>query len=245
MNDFLWAIFPYICLIVFVGGLIWRYRYDQFGWTTRSSEIYEKKLLAIGSPLFHFGILGVAVGHFMGLVIPESWTDAVGISEKAYHAFALGGGIVFGLMTLVGLIILVFRRRTTQMVFTATTNNDKLMYLVLGIVIATGIWNTTGPSLIDGYNCRTTVSEWFRSIFWFHPDTEAISHAPISFRIHGFCAFLLFALWPFTRLVHVFSAPIGYLVRPALIYRSRGTASGVGLSGKTREKVWERPGLGR
>ena len=66
-----------------VGGTIWRYRYDKFGWTTRSSQLYESRLLRIGSPLFHFGILVVIVGHIGGLVIPESWTEAVGLTEHA------------------------------------------------------------------------------------------------------------------------------------------------------------------
>ena len=81
MNQFLWVIFPYICLTTFVGGHLWRYRYDKFGWTTRSSQLYEDRLLRIGSPLFHFGILAVFLGHVMGLGVPKSWTEAVGVSR--------------------------------------------------------------------------------------------------------------------------------------------------------------------
>ena len=84
----LWVVVPYACLTTFVVGTVWRYRYDKFGWTTRSSELYEKRLLRLGSPLFHFGLLAVIAGHFVGLVIPESWTHAVGISEVAYHFLA-------------------------------------------------------------------------------------------------------------------------------------------------------------
>ena len=81
MDTFLWVIVPYLCLATFVVGHFWRYRYDKFGWTTRSSQLYESRLLRWGSPLFHFGILAVFFGHVMGLGIPESWTSAVGISE--------------------------------------------------------------------------------------------------------------------------------------------------------------------
>ena len=63
----LWVVVPYVCLAVFVGGHVWRYRYDKFGWTTRSSQLYESRLLRLGSPLFHFGILFVLMGHVMGL----------------------------------------------------------------------------------------------------------------------------------------------------------------------------------
>ena len=92
MDTFLWVIVPYLCLTTFVVGHFWRYRYDKFGWTTRSSQLYENKLLRIGSPLFHFGMLGVVGGHIIGLLVPQSWTDAVGISHEAYHVVAVTGG---------------------------------------------------------------------------------------------------------------------------------------------------------
>ena len=102
MNEFLWVVVPYLCLTTFVVGHFWRYRYDKFGWTTRSSQLYEDRLLRIGSPLFHFGMLGVVGGHVIGLLVPESWTDAVGISEHAYHVVAVAGGLLAGVMALVG-----------------------------------------------------------------------------------------------------------------------------------------------
>jgi nitrate reductase gamma subunit len=113
MNVVLWGVLPYLVIATLVGGTIWRYRYDKFGWTTRSSQLYESRLLRIGSPLFHFGILVVLVGHVVGLLIPESWTNALGVSEQAYHAQALTLGGIAGFCTLVGIGILIVRRRTT------------------------------------------------------------------------------------------------------------------------------------
>ena len=81
MDAVLWGVFPYLTIAVLVGGTIWRYRYDKFGWTTRSSQLYESRLLRIGSPLFHFGILLVIIGHIGGLVVPQAWTEALGISQ--------------------------------------------------------------------------------------------------------------------------------------------------------------------
>ena len=130
MTDFLWVVFPYLCLTTFVVGHLWRYRYDKFGWTTRSSQLYESRLLRIGSPLFHFGILAVFLGHVMGLGIPKSWTEAVGVSESMYHFMAVSIGAVAGFATLVGMVILIYRRRTTGPVFSATTKMDKFMYLL-------------------------------------------------------------------------------------------------------------------
>ncbi len=241
MNTFLWVVFPYVAMAVFVVGLIWRYRYDKFGWTTRSSQLYESKLLSIGSPLFHFGILFALLGHVMGLVIPKSWTDALGIDQHAYHLVAVGGGLVSGAMIVIGFIILVFRRRTVKSVFNATTINDKVMYLVLGLVIFFGMWNTLSTALSDAYNYRTGVSPWFRSIFKFAPDASLIATAPVQFQIHAFLAFLLILIWPFTRLVHVFSAPVGYLTRPYIVYRSAGDAPGVRNTAKAPTGTWDKP----
>ncbi len=219
---FFFVIFPYMCLTCFVVGHIWRYRYDQFGWTTRSSEWYESRLLRWASPMFHFGLLGVIMGHVMGLLIPEQWTSAMGISETTYHWIALIPGAIFGIVMLIGLIGLLVRRRFTPAVFQATTPMDKAMFLLLGIVVFFGLWNTLYWQGIEGgYNERETVSIWFRSIFYFNPQAELMPEAPLSFQLHAIFAFALFALWPFTRLVHVFSAPVGYLWRPYVVYRSR------------------------
>lgn len=247
MSTFLWVIFPYICLATFVVGHIWRYRYDKFGWTTRSSQLYEDKLLRIGSPLFHFGILFVAVGHFMGLVVPQSWTSSAGISKELYHWVALIGGLPAGIATLLGLIILVYRRRTTGPVFSATTVNDKVMYAVLGAVIIVGMWNTVAGTLMGigvagDFNYRESVSPWFRQIFWFSPDASLMANVPFGFQAHAFLAFLLFAMWPFTRLVHVFSAPLGYFVRPYIVYRSRDRRPGTGTGTRAQKRGWEKVG---
>ncbi|MCV0022147.1 respiratory nitrate reductase subunit gamma, partial [Mobiluncus curtisii] len=101
---FWWTGFPYLALGFLVVGLIWRYRYDKFGWTSRSSQIYESTLLRWASPLFHFGILFVGVGHVMGLLIPKSWTTTLGVSEHVYHLMATIGGMAAGVATVVGLL---------------------------------------------------------------------------------------------------------------------------------------------
>jgi nitrate reductase gamma subunit len=238
MSTLLWAVLPYVTIAILVVGSIWRYRYDKFGWTTRSSQLYESRLLRIGSPLFHFGILVVVIGHVIGLVIPESWTSAAGLSERAYHVQALTLGGIAGVCTLVGVAILIYRRRTTGPVFMATTRNDKTMYVVLVAAIVVGLATTlVGAGVVgDEHNYRETVSPWFRSIFVLQPDVDAMSEAPVSFQLHTLIGMLLFAIWPFTRLVHVFSAPIGYLFRPYIVYRSRDTA----LGSRASRRGWER-----
>ncbi|MEU8365278.1 respiratory nitrate reductase subunit gamma [Nonomuraea sp. NPDC048882] len=222
MSVLLWVVLPYVALTVFVLGHVWRYHYDKFGWTTRSSQMYESRLLRVGSPLFHFGILVVALGHVGGLVIPKSWTEAVGVSEELYHLSAVVLGTVAGVATVAGLAILIYRRRTVGPVFTATTRNDKLMYAVLGLTIALGLAATVLANLTGGgYDYRTTISPWFRSIFYFQPEPALMAGAPPLFQLHALSALVLFAIWPFTRLVHMLTAPVGYLTRPYIVYRSR------------------------
>jgi nitrate reductase gamma subunit len=238
----LWVVVPYVALAAFVVGHYWRYRYDKFGWTTRSSQLYERRLLRWGSPLFHFGILAALGGHVIGLGIPSSWTSAVGVTEHAYHVVAVGIGAVAGACTLAGLAILIYRRRTVGPVFSATTRNDKFMYVVLTATILFGLSNTVlGNVLGQSSDYRESVSPWFRGIFYLQPQPELMANAGIGYQLHALSACLLFAIWPFTRLVHVFSAPVGYFTRPYIVYRSRSPQVG----NRPAPRGWERAGQQR
>lgn len=225
MNLFLWGIFPYIIAAIMIGGTIWRYKFDQYGWTTRSSELYESKLLKIASPLFHYALFAVFAGHLLGLFIPKAATEWLGITDEMYHKYAslmMGGPA--GVLLAVGIGMLIWRRRTITPVFKATTRNDKAMYLVLALVIAVGLAATfTGGTTPSGehVNYRDTVSVWVRSLFTFHPNVEAMAAATWQFKLHVFIALLLFGMTPFTRLVHAFTVPLHYLFRPYVVYRSR------------------------
>jgi nitrate reductase gamma subunit len=234
LDVMLWGVLPYVMVVVLVGGTIWRYRYDKFGWTTRSSELYESRLLRIGSPLFHFGILVVVIGHVIGLVIPASWTAAIGLSETGYHVQAFALGSIAGISTLVGIGVLIYRRRTTGPVFSATTRNDKLMYVVLVAAIVAGLSTTLlGASGGEEHNYRVSVSPWFRSLFVLQPDVASMAAASLAFKIHTLIGMALFTIWPFTRLVHAFTAPFGYVFRPYIVYRTR-------TGGRPSRRGWER-----
>ena len=226
LGEVFWDVVPYVTLAIVAIGTWWRYRYDKFGWTTRSSQLYESRLLRIGSPMFHFGILVVVAGHVIGLLIPESWTRAVGMSEHTYHVQAVALGTIAGVMTLVGIALLIFRRRITGPVFMATTANDKVMYLMLVAALVAGLYATALGSGVFGepYNYRESVSVWFRSSWVLQPRGDLMAEAPLYYQVHVLIGLLLFALWPFTRLVHAFSAPIGYLFRPYIVYRTRDVA---------------------
>ncbi len=226
MNTALWTVLPYLALASFVAGLAWRYRYDKAGWTARSSQLHERRMLATGSPLFHYGILLTAMGHATGLLIPAGWIRAVGISDSLYHATAVGVGGIAGVMTVAGLAVLAYRRLTVREVSRASLASDLAMYVLLGGTILLGLTITLFG---NGHDYRATVSPWFRSVFVFQPSAEAIAAAPLLFQLHALIAWALIGVWPYTRLVHVFSLPLGYLFRPYIVYRSREASRGQAL----------------
>lgn len=222
MTTLVWIVLPYLCLTVFVAGHVWRWRHDQFGWTTHTSQVLENRILRLGSPLFHLGALGVVAGHAMGLLVPASVTEKLGLSEHAYHLIAVWGGTVTGLMLMVGLVLLIIRRMVNGRVRRVTTRMDKVLYAALAGMVTLGMIATVGVNLIGGgYDYRETIAVWFRGIFWFQPDSALMTGAPLVYQLHAIGGFLFLALWPFTRLVHVWSVPLAYLWRPYVVYRAR------------------------
>lgn len=220
---FWWAIFPYISLTIFVGGHIYRYATDRYGWGSHSSQILERRILGWASPLFHYGIILVLLGHVPGILIPSSWLDALGISESLYHLLAVGLGGIAGLMMVVGLVGLLWRRWTVERVRRISLFSDHLVLVVLLIVGLLGLGATYGYQLfVEPYNYRLTVGPWFRSLFTFHPDVALMASAPLIYQLHVASTFVLYIIWPFTRLVHVWSFPIAYLRRATILYRARG-----------------------
>ena len=221
MNVLPWVVLPYLAAALFLGGHVWRWRFDRLGWTTRSSQLLERRWLALGSPLFHFGILGVVGGHVLGILVPKRATDAVGLSERAYHVVALAAGGCFGALALAGIAILTLRRLLFPRVRRNGRPTDLAVDLLLLAVVGLGMGETLGWNLAVGaYGYRETVSVWFRQLLAFHPDAALMSGAPWVYQAHVLAALCLFALWPFSRLVHVWTAPVQYLVRRAhVLYR--------------------------
>jgi len=222
----LWIVLPYVSLTVFVVGHVWRYRHDQFGWTTRSTQILESRRLRAGVLLFHLGLFAVLGGHVLGILVPASLTERVGVSEDLYHGVSVTAGTASGLAMLAGFVLLLARRTTNGRVRATTTRTDRLTYLLLGVMLVTGMYATVGENLLlGGYDYRETVAPWFRGLFTLDPDTSLIAGAPPVYRIHAAAAWLLYALWPFSRLVHAWSVPLGYLGRSHILYRSRRTGA--------------------
>ncbi|MDA8193136.1 MAG: respiratory nitrate reductase subunit gamma [Thermaerobacter sp.] len=222
MQQFLWVIFPYLSLAIMIAGSLYRYAYRPMSWNARSSELLERRLLKWGSPLFHWGILMVIAGHVMGLLVPVAFYQALGISREMYHLNADILGAAAGLLTWTGLVILLIRRLGNRRVRVNSTLSDLLVLLLLLAVVTTGNIITLGyNNLVGPYGYRRTIGPWTRGLLTLHPNLALMVHIPLIFQIHITLAFLLFAISPFTRLVHIWSVPVAYLRRVPIQYRSR------------------------
>ncbi|KRG12347.1 nitrate reductase [Virgibacillus soli] len=212
--------FPYLCLTIFIVGHIYRYRVDQFGWSAQSSEFLEKRQLKWGSLLFHWGIIFVFFGHIAGILVPKIVYDTMGINPHMYHlvAFSLGG--IAGLATVIGGFLLFLRRSGTRRIRNTSNMNAMFTLVILGAVVLVGFSATVGYTATGGdFDYRTSIGPWFRGLLMFSPKPELMVGTPFGFQLHVFLAFALFAIWPFTRLVHVWSLPLEYLYRKYIIYR--------------------------
>lgn len=225
MHDFFFGTYPYIALTVLFVGSIARYETEPFTWKSSSSQMLRRKQLIMGSVLFHIGVLVIFFGHLIGLLTPIWIFDALGISHGAKQLLAVLAGGVAGIMALVGGGMLFHRRWTDPRIRRTSSVADigilalLLLQLVLGILT---IFVSLGH--LDGHE-MTKFMAWAQGIFTF--DSQAASYiadvSPI-FKLHLFLGLTIFILFPFTRLVHMLSAPVRYLARPGYqVVRSRRT----------------------
>jgi nitrate reductase gamma subunit len=218
----LYTVLPYAALAVFAIGHWWRYRRDQYGWGARSTQLLESKMLKYASTIFHFGALAAIGGHVLGILVPQSWTAAVGVSDDAYHVIAVVGGLAAGGAVCLGFALLVYRRLRFARVRVTTTRADLITFGLLALGIVTGMLATI-TNLGDAVHYRETVAPYFRQLFILDPEPELMTGGEVTFvfQAHLTVVWLLVAFWPFSRLVHAWSVPVDYLRRSPIPYRSR------------------------
>jgi nitrate reductase gamma subunit len=217
----LYAVIPYAAITAFVVGHMWRYRRDQYHWTARSTQMLETKAMRYGSIAFHFGAIAAIMGHVLGVLIPASWTEAAGIHEHTYHLISAVGGLTAGVAVTLGLAILVWRRARFPRVRVTTKRMDVVVFALLALGILTGMAVTVLNSVFDNINYRETVAPWFRSLFVLDPDVDAMTGAHWVSQVHVTSAWALYALWPFSRLVHAWSIPVDWFRRSHVLFRGR------------------------
>ena len=225
MHEFFFGTYPYIALTVLLVGSVARYETEPFTWKSSSSQMLRRRQLIMGSVLFHIGVLVIFFGHLVGLLTPIWIFDALGISHGAKQLLAVLAGGVAGIMALVGGGMLFHRRWTDPRIRRTSSFADIGILALLLVQLVLGIF-TIFVSLghLDGHE-MTKFMSWAQGIFTF--DSQAASYiADVSwvFKLHLFLGLTIFILFPFTRLVHMFSAPVRYLVRPGYqVVRSRRT----------------------
>lgn len=214
LNTLLFGYFPYIALAVFFVGSALRFNRDQYGWRSGSSQLLRRRQLMWGSVLFHLGIIALFFGHAFGLLVPTSVYQAFGIGYTAKQLMAIIVGGVAGVACFIGLTMLIHRRLFDPRILRTSTFSDIAILLLLYFQLILGL--ITIPISMGHLDGQLMVSfmAWSQGIFTFQPGVaEYVADAPIIFKLHLFFGLLIFLVFPFTRLVHVWSAPVWYLGR--------------------------------
>jgi nitrate reductase gamma subunit len=214
INHAVFGWYPYLCLTVFLLGSLLRFDREQYTWKTGSSQLLRRKQLMWGSNLFHVGILVIFLGHFAGLLTPIWIFDVVGISHtfKQWMAIVVGG--VAGVMCLVGMTLLVHRRLFDSRIRRTSSFGDIAILLLLYAQLVIGL-ATIPVSLghLDGHEMVKFMT-WAQGILTLQPSVSGlIADVHPIFKLHLFLGMTIFLVFPFTRLVHVWSAPVWYLGR--------------------------------
>ncbi len=222
MNFFLFQIFPYIAISVFILGSILRFDRDPYSWRSKSSQILRKKQLIIGSVLFHLGILVIIAGHLVGLLTPIAIFDALGISHGAKQILAMTAGGIAGIFCLIGLVILLHRRLSDPRIRANSSFADiAILFLLLAQLLLGLLTITVSMNHLDGHE-MVKFMNWAQHIVTFRGGAdEFLTDVAIVFKLHITLGLFILFIWPFSRLVHVFSAPIGFVMRPYQIVRKR------------------------
>lgn len=225
VNHALFGIYPYICLSVFLIGSLIRFDREPYTWRSGSSQLLRRRQLAWGSNLFHVGILVIFVGHTGGLLTPLVVFETLGISHEAKQLMAIIIGGVAGVMCLVGLLMLLHRRLTDPRILRTSTFADIAVLVLILIQLLLGLSSIfVSLNHLDGGEMVALMS-WAQHIVTFRPGAaEFVLGTDPIFKLHLVLGMTLFLIFPFTRLVHIWSAPIWYLGRRGYqIVRTRRT----------------------
>lgn len=221
LDMLLFDIYPYLCGTVFLVGSWLRYDYGQYTWRASSSQMLDKKGMRLASNLFHIGILGIFFGHLFGLLTPH-WVYEPFLSIAAKQKLAMAAGGVFGIMTLIGGLLLLKRRLYNPRIRATSTHADMLILAILVVQCMLGLTTIFfSAQHMDGTEMMKLVG-WAQAVVTFHAGaSEHLAGVAWIYRVHLVLGMTIFLLFPFTRLVHVWSAPVEYFTRRYQVVRSR------------------------
>lgn len=223
-HQFLFGIYPYLCLAVFLVGSLMRYDREQYTWKSDSSQMLRTGQLRWGSNLFHVGILALFFGHLFGLLTPPALYHAAGLSSAAKQVLAIAAGGVFGTLCLIGLLLLVHRRLAEPRIRATSTRMDIFILLWILATLLLGLASIFWSLGHRDGSVMVLLGNWAQHIVTLRAGAaDFVREVDWIYRLHLFFGMTLFLLFPFSRLVHVWSgfAALGYLTRAYQIVRQR------------------------
>ena len=213
-HTLIFGVYPYIALTVLALGSIIRYDREPYTWRASSSQLLRRKQLMWGSVLFHVGVLFIFLGHFVGLLTPIAVWDALGVSHSFKQVVAMTAGGIAGAMAIIGATMLAHRRLFDPRVRATSSTTDTLIILLLWAQLFLGL--ATIPfsmQHLDGHE-MVKLMDWAQGIFTFNLAASSyITDVAFVFKLHLFLGLTILLLFPFTRLVHMLSAPVRYIWR--------------------------------
>jgi nitrate reductase gamma subunit len=223
VHTFFFSVYPYLCLAVFLMGSLARFDRDQYTWKSDSSQLLRAGQLRWGSNLFHIGILFLLIGHTVGLLTPHFLYEPF-ISAQHKQMLAIVSGGTAGSICFVGLTLLIHRRIFDPRIRLTSHRTDLAILIILWLQLCLGL--ASPPySFADRADARTmlTLAEWAQHILTFRPNASGLISVAWVFKVHIVLGMTIFLLFPFSRLVHVWSgfASIAYLFRPYQLVRAR------------------------
>jgi nitrate reductase gamma subunit len=226
LNQALFGLYPYVALSVFLVGSLVRFDREQYTWRSGSSQLLRRKLLFVGSNCFHIGVLFILAGHFVGLLTPHELYTAMGLSVEAKQITAMVTGGAFGVLCFTGLTLLIYRRLVDPRIRATSSPMDIAILLLIYAQLTLGISTIfLSAQHLDGSE-MLKLAEWAQRIVTFRAGAAAlIADTHPIFKAHILLGMTMFLLFPFSRLVHIWSAPIWYIGRPYQLVRRRGGAS--------------------
>jgi nitrate reductase gamma subunit len=222
LHNFFFNVYPYVCLAVFLMGSLARFDRDQYTWKSDSSQMLRTGTLRWGSNLFHIGILFLFFGHFVGLLTPH-WMYESFISAADKQRMAIYSGGAAGLICFIGLTLLLHRRLFDPRIRLTSHRTDIAILLILWVQLVLGLITLPYSFGHKDASAMLILADWAQRIVTFRPNADALMTLDWPYLIHLILGMTIFLLFPFSRLVHVWSgfASIGFIFRPHQIVRSR------------------------
>lgn len=222
-HQFLFGIYPYICLAVLLLGSLVRFDREQYTWKSDSSQLLRHGALRLGSNLFHWGILVVVLGHFAGFLAPH-WLVSPFLSASGHQLAAMVAGGTAGVVAIIGLTILIYRRLSDTRIRRNSRTSDIAIVLMLWAQLALGLGTVVlSMQHMDGVMFEQ-LTDYVKGVVTFRPGiADLLVGVPLTYRAHIALGFTIFLVSPFTRMVHIWSgiASLVYLIRPYQLVRKR------------------------